>query len=212
MGFDKLFAPLDGRPVVAHAIAAFEKTQSVSGIIIVGRAEGLSDFEALVAHEGFGKVSAIIPGGARRQDSVRCGLAQVKPEAEFVAVHDAARPLVSPELIEQIFALARRHGGAASAAPIADTLKRVDAERLVIGGVDRADLFAVQTPQIFGRDLLESGYRAVEDAAVEVTDEISAVELVHGKVALLPNDAPNFKITYPADLELAEFLLQRRAR
>ena len=70
----------------------------------------------------------------------------------------------------------------------------------------------MQTPQIFGRDLLESAYRAVEDEGVEVTDEISAVELVHGNVALLPNEAPNFKITYPADLELAEFILQRRAR
>ncbi len=209
MGFDKLLAPLNGRPVVAHSIAAFERTESVTDIVLVGRAERLSDYEKMVASEGFKKVLAVIPGGVRRQDSVRRGLAQLKSAAEFVAVHDAARPLVSPELIEQIFQLARIHGGAASAAPVIDTLKRVDRDRFVTGGVERADLFAVQTPQIFRRDLLEKAYRAVFEAGIEITDEISAVEQVEGKVALLPNESPNFKITYPADLALAEYLLGR---
>lgn len=210
MGFDKLFAPLRGRPVVVHSIAAFEGAASVSEIILVGRAERLADCEKMIANEKFEKVSSVIPGGARRQDSVRCGLEQLRAGAEFVAVHDAARPLVSPELIEQIFQLACLHGGAASAAPVIDTLKRVDRNRVVIGGVDRADLFAVQTPQIFQRDLLEKAYRKVFKAGIEVTDEISAVEQVAGRVALLPNETPNFKITYPADLPLAEFLLRPR--
>ena len=210
MGFDKLLAPLEGRSVVAHSLAAFEQTTSVTDIILVGRAERLADYEKLVERERFGKVSTVIPGGARRQDSVRSGLEQLRPDTAFVAVHDAARPLVRPELIEQIFQLARKHGGAASAAPVIDTLKRVDRDRFVIGGVDRADLFAVQTPQIFRRDLLENAYRAVFEAGLEVTDEISAVEGVAGKVALLPNESPNFKITYPADLALARFLLRER--
>ncbi len=211
MGFDKLLAQLDGRAVVAHSIAAFEKTGSVTDIILVGRAERLSEYEKIVESEDFGKVSAVIPGGARRQDSVGCGLEQLKDSAEFVAVHDAARPLVSPELIEQIFQLAREHGGAASAAPVIDTIKRVDRDRFVRGGVERADLYAVQTPQIFRRDLLVKAHRAVFAAGIEVTDEISAVERVGGKVALLPNESLNFKITYPADLPLAEFLLHQRA-
>ncbi len=211
MGFDKLLATLNGRPVVAHSISAFERTESVTGIVLVGRAERLSEFEKVVASEGFKKVSAVIPGGVRRQDSVRCGLEKLGDEVEYVAVHDAARPLVSPDLIEQIFQLARSHGGAASAAPVIDTLKRVDRDRFVTGGVKRADLFAVQTPQIFRRELLEDAYRAVFAAGVEVTDEISAVEHAGGRVALLPNETPNFKITYPADLPLAEFLLRQRA-
>ncbi len=212
MGFDKLLAPLNGKPVVAHAIAAFERTASVTDIILVGHADRLSEYEKIVAGEGLGKVSAVIPGGTRRQDSVRCGLARLQGVAEFVAVHDAARPLVRPELIEEIFQLARRHGGAASAAPVIDTLKRVDRDHLVTGGVERAGLFAVQTPQIFRRELLESAYRAVFEEGIEVTDEISAVERVGGAVALLPNESPNFKITYPADLALAEFLLRQRTR
>src|SRR4029434_1836331 len=92
----------------------------------------------------------------RRQHSVRRGLAHLGAETAFVAVHDAARPLVRPDLIERIFQLARTHGGAASAAPVIDTLKRVDRDHFVIGGVARASLFAVQTPQIFRRDLLET--------------------------------------------------------
>ena len=210
MGFDKLLAPLAGKPVVAHSIAAFEQTESVSGIVLVAHAERLSEYEQVVRSHGFQKVMAVIPGGARRQDSVLRGLEQTGAASEFVAVHDGARPLVRPDLIERIFELARRHGGAASAAPVIDTLKRVDGDNVVTGGVERANLLLVQTPQIFRRELLEKAYRAVFDAAIEVTDEISAVERVGGKVVLVPNDEPNFKITYPSDLPLAEFILRQR--
>ena len=212
MGFDKLLSEIAGRPVVAHSIAAFEQTASVANIILVGRAEHLADYEAISETHGFRKISAVIPGGARRQDSVRLGLEQLDTAVEFVAVHDAARPLVRPELIERIFATARNHGGAASAAPVTDTLKRADTDHVVTGGVERAHLFAVQTPQIFRRDLLEKAYRAVSGAGREVTDEISAVEQVGGKIVLLPNDKPNLKITYPSDLALAEFVLRQQER
>jgi 2-C-methyl-D-erythritol 4-phosphate cytidylyltransferase len=211
MGFDKLLAPLNGQPVVAYSIAAFEQTESVTDIVLVARAEHLSDYEEVIRTNTFRKVSAVIPGGPRRQDSVQRGLQQVGSATEFVAVHDAARALVSPNLIERIFQLARTHDGAASAAPVIDTLKRVDENHVVSGGVERANLFAVQTPQIFRRDLLVQAYTAVFDAGLEVSDEISAVERAGSKVVLLPNEEPNFKITYSADLPLAEFVLRQRA-
>jgi 2-C-methyl-D-erythritol 4-phosphate cytidylyltransferase len=211
MGFDKLLIPLDGKPVVAHSIAAFEQTESVADIILVGRAERLAEYEKIAETHGFRKISAVIPGGARRQDSVRLGLEQLAAATEFVAVHDAARPLVRPDSVEVIFQLARTHGGAASAAPVIDTLKRVDDNRVVIGAVERANLFAVQTPQIFRRDLLMQAYNAIFEAGVEVTDEISALERIKVKVILVPNEEPNFKITYPADLPLAEFVLRQRS-
>lgn len=212
MGFDKTFALLAGRPVIAHSIAAFEQTESVAQIVVVGRADRVPELVELVHQHSFRKVTAVIPGGARRQDSVANGLAQLGPETDFVAVHDAARPLVTPALIERIYAAAREHGGAASAAPVSDTLKRVNAEREVIGTVDRENLFGVQTPQVFRRDLLEKSYRAITEAALEITDEIAALEQQKEKVVLLPNEEPNFKITYPADLVLAEFLLRQRTR
>jgi 2-C-methyl-D-erythritol 4-phosphate cytidylyltransferase len=211
MGFDKLLAPLHGKPVLAHSIAAFEQTESVTDIVLVARAEWLVDYERLVELEEFTKVSAVIPGGARRQDSVRLGLEQLSAQIEFVAAHDAARPLVRPDLIERVFQLARTHGGAAVAAPVIDTLKRVDRDSFVSGGVERTNLFAMQTPQIFRRALLESACAAVLESGIEVTDEVSAVERVGGKVILVTNEEANFKITYPTDLALAECVLRQRA-
>jgi 2-C-methyl-D-erythritol 4-phosphate cytidylyltransferase len=175
MGFDKLLTPLEGMPVVAHSIAAFEQTESVHDIILVGTTERLSEYERIAKtsrfSEGFRRDSRWC---ARRQDSVRLGLDQLGARTDFVAVHDAARPLVRPDLIERILpAGAVHHGGAASAAPVIDTLKRVDRDHFVIGGVARASLFAVQTPQIFRRDLLETAYGVIFSEGLEVTDEIS---------------------------------------
>ncbi len=211
MGFDKLLAPLDGQASRGAFDRCFRANRIRHRHHPRGTTERLSEYERIAKRHGFQKVSAVIPGGARRQDSVRRGLEQLGAATEFVAVHDAARPLVRPDLIERIFQLARVHGGAASAAPVIDTLKRVDRDHVVTGGVARANLFAVQTPQIFRRDLLEKAYGAIFSAGLEVTDEISAVERVGGKVVLVPNDEPNFKITYPADLSLAEFVLRQRA-
>jgi 2-C-methyl-D-erythritol 4-phosphate cytidylyltransferase len=212
MGFDKLFALLDGQPVVAHAIRIFEQTDCVSDIILVGRKGRLRELREVVVKNRFRKVSRIIAGGARRQDSVRLGLKQLGAKANYVAVHDAARPLVRIETIEQVFALARSCGAATCAAPVSDTLKRVDRDCVVIGGVERDRLYAVQTPQIFRRDLLVKAYAKVSKTKLVITDEISAVEYLGEKIVLLPNNDPNFKITYPADLPLAEFVLQQRGR
>ena len=114
--------------------------------------------------------------------------------------YDAARPLVRPELIQRVYKCARAHGGAAGGVPIIDTLKRVNEGQVVIGGVDRTNLFGVETPQIFRRQILEEAYRVVSEAGLEVTDEISAVEKIRGKVVVVPNEEPNFKITYSPDL------------
>lgn len=210
MGFDKLFSDLNGQPVIAHSIAAFERLECVTNIVLLGREERLPELEEIVREQGCAKISDLIAGGARRQDSVHRGLERVGGAADFVAVHDAARPLVRPELIERVFQSAQLHGGAACAAPVIDTLKRAGRDGIVTGGVDRANLFAVQTPQIFRRDLLARAYAAVFAQALEVTDEISAVERLGEKIVLVPNEEPNFKITYPADLALAEFLLRER--
>lgn len=211
MGFDKLFALLGDRPVLAHTIDAFEHTESVSEIILVTRADRIGEFEELVRQNQFGKVSQIVPGGTHRQDSVRGGLERVAHDSRFVAVHDAARPLVTPEQIERVFALAREHGGAALAAPITDTVKRADENRFVAGGVSRDSLFAMQTPQIFARDLLARAYADVAAKNLSVTDEVSAVENLGEKVLLVANEEWNVKITYPRDLLLAQAVLARRA-
>jgi 2-C-methyl-D-erythritol 4-phosphate cytidylyltransferase len=211
MGFDKLLALLGDKPVLVHTIDAFERTVSVEEIILVARSERVEEFRELTRQGGFQKVRHIIAGGEQRQDSVRAGLERLSPSAEFVAVHDGARPLVTPEQIEHILAMARQHGAAALAAPVTDTLKRADENGVVIGGVSRENLYAMQTPQIFERDLLKRAYAAVVAENLSVTDEVSAVEQLGARVLVVPNDEWNVKITYPRDLLLAQAVLARRS-
>jgi 2-C-methyl-D-erythritol 4-phosphate cytidylyltransferase len=211
MGFDKLLALLGDKPVLAHTIEAFERTDSVKEIILVARAERVAEFQELVRQSDFKKVRRVVAGGMHRQDSVRAGLEGLDASADYVAVHDAARPLVMPEQIERALAAAREHGAAALAEPVTDTLKRADEKGLVTGGVSRDRLYAMQTPQIFARELLERAYANVAEKNLSVTDEVSAVEHLGAKVVLVPNDEWNVKITYPRDLFLAQAALARRS-
>jgi 2-C-methyl-D-erythritol 4-phosphate cytidylyltransferase len=219
MGFDKLFAPLGGKPMVAHTIEAFEQTSSVDEIILVGRKESLGELRKLLGAKT--KVRNLVAGGMRRQDSVRAGLQRVAEPADYVSVHDAARPLITPAKITRVFEIAREHGAAALAEPISDTLKRADvdpfdsgSERVLVASesVDRHQLFAMQTPQVFARELLVEAYEALAAKNICVTDEVSAVQHLGRKVVLVPNQDFNFKITYPRDFLLAEFVFRRRTR
>ena len=212
MGFDKLFALLGGKPVIAHTLQAFEGAECVAEIILVGRDDRLAELQELVQRAELKKLRHVIPGGEHRQDSVRAGLNALAPEARYVAVHDAARPLLTSAQIGRVFAHCQTHGAAALAEPITDTLKRADQECFVCGGVDRAGLYAMQTPQIFSRDLLVEAYAAVAARKLSITDEVSAVELLGAKVLLVPNEDRNLKITFPADLALAEFVLRTRGQ
>ncbi|MEO5722707.1 MAG: 2-C-methyl-D-erythritol 4-phosphate cytidylyltransferase, partial [Chthoniobacterales bacterium] len=210
MGFDKTFASLADKPVFAHTVAVFEKASCVEKIIIVGRAERLSELRERLAQERFTKVQHVIPGGTHRQDSVAAGLSALEADCEYVAVHDAARPFVTPERIERVFDAARAHGAAALAAPVTDTLKRSNADHFVSGSIDREGVYTMQTPQIFARGLLEEAYALVTRDQLAITDEVSAFEHLGRAVILVPNDEPNPKITFPADLALAESILASR--
>jgi 2-C-methyl-D-erythritol 4-phosphate cytidylyltransferase len=211
MGFDKLFAQLRDKPVVAHSIAAFEQTPVVDEIVLVAREDQLPEHEKLVGAQKFSKLRSIIPGGERRQDSVHAGLSALWSEADFVAVHDAARPLIRPKQIEQVFAMCRQHGAAALAERVKDTLKQVTEDGFITDSVEREKIYALQTPQIFARKLLDEAYDAIFAQNIVVTDETSALQHVGHKVAIVPNDEFNFKITFPKDLLLAEAILAQRA-
>jgi 2-C-methyl-D-erythritol 4-phosphate cytidylyltransferase len=212
MGFDKLFATIAGRSVVAHTVRAFEGAGCVNEIIVVAREDRHAEIKAIVRDENFKKVQSIIPGGKHRQDSVRVGLDHLNAETRYVAVHDAARPLISAEQIERVVKQTQIHAAASLAEVISDTLKYADTEFFVSGSVDRHQLYAMQTPQVFERKLIEDAYRAVYAQNASVTDEVSAVERLGRKVILVPNKDLNFKITYPRDLALAEFVLRQRSR
>jgi 2-C-methyl-D-erythritol 4-phosphate cytidylyltransferase len=210
MGFNKLFATIAGKPVIAHTIRAFERASSVTEIMMVACKDRHDEIRKIAVDERFGKLRSIIAGGEHRQDSVRAGLDHLNAEAKYVAVHDAARPLITAEQIEPVFVQCLVHGAAALAEPISDTLKRADVDLIVTSSVDRHQLYAMQTPQIFERALIEEAYRAVYAEKVSVTDEVSAVERLGRKVVVVLNQDFNFKITYPRDLPLAEFVLKQR--
>jgi 2-C-methyl-D-erythritol 4-phosphate cytidylyltransferase len=212
MGFDKLFATIAGEPVIAHAIRAFDQATSVSEIIVVARQDRHDQIHKINRDAGFKKLRLLVPGGERRQDSVRAGLDRAERGAKYVAVHDAARPLITPKQIECAFKQCRVHGAAALAQPVNDTLKRAGADLFVAGSVDRHKLYAMQTPQIFSRDLIDDAYHAVYAEDIGITDEVSAVQRLGHKIALVLNDDFNFKITYPRDLLVAEFILRDRAK
>jgi 2-C-methyl-D-erythritol 4-phosphate cytidylyltransferase len=212
MGFDKLFATIAGKPMIAHALHAFERASSVNEMIVVAREDRHDEIRKISRAGNFKKIRSIIAGGERRQDSVRAGLNRLNTTAKYVAVHDAARPLITPQQIERVFEQCQIYGAAALAEPVSDTLKRVDVDLVVTGSVDRRQLYAMQTPQVFERALIEEAYRAADMENLSLTDEVSAVERFGRKVVLVPNDDFNFKMTYPRDLVLAEFVLKQRAR
>ena len=211
IGFDKLFETIAGKPVIAHTIDAFELADSVDEIIVVTRKDRCNEIRKISRDQGFKKVQAIITGGEYRQDSVRAGLENLSRDARYVAIHDAARPLVTPEQIERVFEQCQIHDAAALVEPVRDTLKHAGVDLVVTDSVDRYQLYAMQTPQIFKRGLIEEAYRAIGEGVL-ATDEVSAVERLGRKVFLVPNDDLNFKITYPRDLPLAEFVLNQRTQ
>jgi 2-C-methyl-D-erythritol 4-phosphate cytidylyltransferase len=208
LGFDKLTACLAGKPLIAHTLVAFEATKSVDEIIVVTRKDRLAEFRQIL--DGVARVRAIVAGGEHRQNSVEAGLRHLNQTAEYVAVHDGARPLVRPEQIEEVFQQAQLHGAASLAEPVRDTLKRAGDDLLVRESIDRRHVYAMQTPQVFRRSLLEQAYQRIARSGQQVTDEVSAVELFGDKVMLVPNPEVNFKVTFERDLQLAEAVLSRR--
>ncbi len=209
MGFDKILTPILGRPLIRHTVEAFAQSASISSIVVVFARERETEMRAALGANS--KVHRLAPGGQTRQESVRNGLDAVDAGIEFVAVHDAARPLITPIVIDQCVAAAISHGAAAVAEPETDTLQRTDESGRCIELVSRENLWRIQTPQVFALDALRQAMDAVIRDGVSVTDETSACMRSGGSVVLVANPEWNFKVTVPRDVAVAEFILQSRA-
>lgn len=205
-GGNKLHALLDGRPVFTYALAAFAPWCPPEALILATPESEHAEFVRLARQYCPGLRFRLVGGGATRGRSVANGMAALPPEAAFAAIHDAARPLVSADLLQRCLADARRYGGAVAARPVTDTLKRVTAEGMIAATVDRSVLWAVETPQVFDLALLRQAY--VRTAGQEFTDDAGVMEAAGMEVKLTMETAPNPKITYPGDLVLATALLQ----
>ena len=202
---DKAFLSLVDKPVVAWSLMAFEKCADIDRIVLVVRKEQLIASKAVVKMFGISKIDKIVAGGASRQESVAAGLAACDLDTRTVVVHDGARPLVTPALISEVVAAAKKSPAVATGCPVVDTLKFCEKGSVVTKTVSREKLWAVQTPQAFQAGALRAAMKAAKG---EVTDECQAIEQDGGTVKIVESRKPNVKVTVPEDLELAARLLK----
>ena len=212
-GVDKIWADLNGTPLIAHALHALARTPGVTTVVAVAPAPRHAALAALL--DGCGVRVRCVEGGARRQDSVAAGIAAA-PHAAWYLVHDGARALVTPALATRVLQAARTHGAAVPGLPVADTVKRVqpvpggasgEEVEAVRGTIDRAPLRTIQTPQGFRGDLLR---RAHAEVTGDATDDAGMVERLDLPVVVVRGETTNLKVTTPDDLAIARILLAQR--
>ena len=203
----KPFILLAGRPMIVWTVGLFEKTPSVDEIIVSIHPDDIVRFWTLAQQYRLGKVRAVVAGGRSRMASVANGLRAVSQTVRWVLVHDAARPLAAPALVESTIHAARSSGAAIAAVPVVPTIK--EARGLwVTKTLDRKNLWAVQTPQVFRRDLLERAHRNGLTRKIDATDDAALVESLGHRVRLVPGSPRNIKVTTPEDVVIAQALLK----
>ncbi|MFO7995686.1 MAG: 2-C-methyl-D-erythritol 4-phosphate cytidylyltransferase [Dehalococcoidia bacterium] len=200
-GINKLFVPLSGKPLLAWSVDTCQRYNLARQIVLVLNDNDLARGQKLKEDRGWSKVT-LCPGGARRQDSVREGLRQIK-DCDWVLIHDGARPFLTPDLIEDGLKAVRETGGAVAAVPVKETIKLAADERLIGETLERNRLWATQTPQVFSFDVIT---RAYDNLTTEVTDDATAVERLGYKVRLYMGDYKNIKVTTAEDLALARII------
>lgn len=201
---DKIFAPLAGKPVFAHSAAAFYRSGIADFYVVTYR-----DQRQMVELSAYAPTPTVfVPGGTERQHSVANALAELPADVEYVFIHDCARPLIRPEQLVALHKIVRREDAVVLAHRVTDTIKVHRGEGR-LRTLDRSRLWAMETPQVFARDLIVRAYARL--GRRRVTDDAAAVELLRHPIALLENPHPNPKLTTPADLPLLEFLLAASA-
>jgi 2-C-methyl-D-erythritol 4-phosphate cytidylyltransferase len=209
----KLLIPVGGVPALTRVLDTFLEVESVGEIVAVIPESLLDDAKraALSRPNPRGARVTIAPGGATRQESVRRGLTALERPLKFVAVHDVARVLVTPALIERVLGAARLAGAAIPACEVKDSIKEVQSGR-VVRSLDRERLQAAQTPQIFARDILARAHAAAVLEDVEATDDAMLVERIGCEIAVVPGEPRNLKLTEPGDLRVLEAWLKQPRR
>ena len=205
---DKLFLELSGCPVVAHTWRRFDEAECIEEILLVVRQGMQGAFTALAERYAFRKPFRLVVGGKERQDSVWNGLEALSPAAEIVAIQDAARPCTSPAVIAATVAAAREAGAAVAAQAVTDTIKESHDGKTIERTLDRALLWAVQTPQTFRVDVIRRALSEVRRRGLVVTDDTAACELIGQQARLVVSTLPNPKVTRPEDLPCIEALLR----
>jgi 2-C-methyl-D-erythritol 4-phosphate cytidylyltransferase len=210
MGGDtsKQFILIDGVPVIVRTLKAFEIAERIREVVIAARQEDIPQMYALIQDYEITKVKQIITGGETRQESVFRAIAQVDENADFLAIHDGARPLIRPQEIDLAVSAAVEHGAAALGVPVKDTVKQVDADGKIVDTPERSTLWAVQTPQVFSRALYLRAAEQAGEAAAQLTDDCQLIERTGAPVYLVRGAYANLKITTPEDVFAAEGILR----
>ena len=210
MGGDtsKQFILIDGVPVIVRTLKAFEIAERIREVVIAARQEDIPQMYALIQDYEITKVKQIITGGETRQESVFRAIAQVDENADFLAIHDGARPLTRPQEIDLAVSAAVEHGAAALGVPVKDTVKQVDADGKIVDTPERSTLWAVQTPQVFSRALYLRAAEQAGEAAAQLTDDCQLIERTGAPVYLVRGAYANLKITTPEDVFAAEGILR----
>lgn len=203
----KQYLDLNGKPMIFRCLDVFEACAQIDSVVVALPAGDDSRRPDL---SGFTKIVSLVAGGDSRQASLGNALAHLPEETDTVLVHDAARPLVDQPLIESLLAAVDGSDGAIPAIPLEDTVKRVSDDRVVTEEVDRAGIWRVQTPQAFGRTVLEDALAKAVESGLESTDCSQMVTSAGYRVSVVEGDPLNFKVTRAADLWLAEQILSAR--
>ena len=201
----KAFVPLGGIPMLVYSLRTLSSVPSVEAIVLVVPQGQRRSGASVLRDAGPWRIPVvIIPGGPERQDSVAAGLARVSPTTEFVIVHDAARPFVTPDCVQRCLAAAAADGAAVAALPVRDTVKVVDAAGRIERTLDRRRVWLAQTPQVFRAQLLRQAYASARHDAFAGTDDAALVERLGVPVRAVEGDPDNRKLTTPEDLRWAE--------
>ena len=206
---NKQYMLLHSRPVLAYSLDFFDKLDVVDEIVVVTSEKELKYCEReIIKRFKYSKVSAVIPGGKERQDSVWAGLQKFGTDTEYVAVHDGARPLLSSAVLYRLLEEAEEWGAAIPGIASKDTLKAVDRDDFVRQTLDRTTVYAIQTPQVFKYEELMAAYQKANEEGFRGTDDASLFEHFIGRVKVVEGDYDNIKITTPGDMLIAEALLR----
>lgn len=208
LGVDKIFADLDGSPVLSHVIDTFQKCRPIDQIVIILSERNLETGRNLSFGKPWSKVTGFYPGGERRQDSVIRGLEQLQG-CQWVVIHDGARPMVTDDLIIRGLEAAAETGAVIAAVPVTDTIKVAGDDLVVQGTPPRHNLWSIQTPQVFRFELIDDAYKQLKS---EVSDDAGAIERLGHKVKLYQGSYDNIKITTPDDLAIAGVLWRKHGR
>jgi 2-C-methyl-D-erythritol 4-phosphate cytidylyltransferase len=196
---DKAFVNLKNRPLFSYSYETFSSLRYISQIIVVARKQ----YFPVIKH--YTKDNClIVPGGARRQDSIYQGLQEVSNKIDYIFIHDGARPFIETHHIDKLKQQVPRHQAVSLAIPITSALKKVQ-QGYITNTIDRQDLYLIQTPQLFRRELIIDAYKNHRET--KVYDDTQFMEMLNQKVKIVPGSVFNFKITYPPDLDMAEAIV-----